>query len=176
MKAPLNEIWKTDYTQLLNFIRRRISNRSIADDILQDVFLKAQLNFNSLKDHSKIRSWLYQIARNSIVDYYRKQKQEISFEDDYHVDSPIEENDASDRLKKNVLSMILQLPIKYRQALFLADYRGLKQIEIANKLGISLSGVKSRVQRARRMMKEIYTDCCHFEYDSYGNILDYYPH
>ena len=176
MEEQLNKIWKTYYPQLVNFVKRRVSDKNAAEDIVQDVFIKAQLKFETLNDPNKVRGWLYQITRHSIIDYYRRQKPQMRFEDEYFVDSPLEENDANSRLQQNVLRMILQLPVKYRQALFLADYKGLKQTEIACKLGISLSGAKSRVQRARKMMKEIYTDCCHFEYDSYGNILDYYPH
>lgn len=176
MDNNFDKIWNKYRYQLLNFVKKRIDDINSAEDIVQDVFLKVQLKFETLNDPSKVKSWLYQITRHSIVDYYRKQKPRILFDDDYFIDSPLEENNANSKLQQNVLRMILQLPIKYRQALLLADYKGLKQTEIAYKLGISLSGAKSRIQRARKMMKEIYTNCCHFEFDSYGNILDYYPH
>lgn len=176
MREQLNKIWKTYYPQLLNFVRRKISDKSIAEDIVQDVFLKAQLKFETLKNPAKVRSWLFQITRNSIIDYYRREKPLIRLEENILFSESAEEDNANKRLQKNVLTMICKLPVKYCEAIRLADYHGLKQTDIAKELGISLSGAKSRVQRARKMMKEIYTSCCHFEFDIYGNVIDYYPH
>ena len=70
--------------------------------------------------------------------------------------------------------MIAALPDPYREALILSEYQGLSQKDVADRLGISLSGAKSRVQRARRQLREMFLACCHFEMDRRGRILDYY--
>ena len=136
MQEQLNKIWKTYHPQLINFVKRRVKDKSVAEDIVQDVFLKAQLKFDTLKDYNKIRGWLFQITRNSIIDYYRKNKPIIRIEGDLATDHSTEENDVKRRLQKNVLTMICQLPLKYCEALCLADYYGLKQSDIAQELGI----------------------------------------
>ena len=78
-------------------------------------------------------------------------------------------------LEKGLMNMIKQLPPKYSEALLLTDYEGLTQKELSEKLGISLSGAKSRVQRARKLLKEMYMKCCHIEFDRNGTIVDVYP-
>ena len=71
--------------------------------------------------------------------------------------------------------MIEGLPVKHREALKLTEYEGMTQKELAAKLGISISGAKSRVQRARAMLKDALMQCCHFELDRYGTVIDYHP-
>ena len=78
-------------------------------------------------------------------------------------------------LTDSVLSMLEDLPEKYRQALVMVDYQGKTQQQLAETVGISLSGAKSRVQRARKMIKQLLLECCHFEFDRYGTIIDYQP-
>jgi RNA polymerase sigma-70 factor (ECF subfamily) len=67
------------------------------------------------------------------------------------------------------------LPEPYSQALILTEYEGLSQKEMAERLGISFSGAKSRVQRARRKLRDLLLQCCHFELDRRA-FLDYYPY
>jgi RNA polymerase sigma-70 factor (ECF subfamily) len=84
-------------------------------------------------------------------------------------------NDASEKLAGSLRRMAQELPDRYKQAIMLTDFEGMKQTEVAKKLGISLSGVKSRVQRARKMLKELLLECCHVEFDRYGTVFDYHP-
>ncbi len=183
MECNTEHIWKEFSGNIHSFIAHRVSNASAAEDILQEVFLKIHTNINSLKDCSKIRSWVYEIARNTIIDYYRKQKIKLdSFdellpeeEDLFAATDEIKEENPVYKITSGLLGMIEALPEKYAQALILVEFQGLTQVELANKLGISVSGAKSRVQRARQMLKDSLMECCHFELDKYGIIINFYP-
>lgn len=176
MEFDIEKVYKEFHKPLFYFIRKRVPSLFIAEDILQDVFIKAHLNIDKVNDQTKVKRWLFQIARNSIIDYYRSErKKETIIEEIEDRDTSYEE-DAYKKLQATVLEMIQQLPFKYGQSLFLADYRGYTQKEIADQLNISLSCAKARVQRARKLMKEIYEKCCHFEYDVNGKVIDYHPH
>ena len=174
MQKNVELIYK-DYNKLLmSFIIRRVPNRFIAEDILQEVFMKVINKYAQLKDQKKLKSWIFQIARNSIIDYYRTEKPAESVNEDFiRANNPGEE-DAYKRLQLSVLEMIRQLPLKYRQSLYLADYKGMTYRDIAERLKISDTCAKSRIQRARKLMKEVYLKCCHFEFDRDGKVVDYH--
>jgi len=72
--------------------------------------------------------------------------------------------------------MVKSLPEQDRQALVLTEYQGLTQKEYGERLGLSFSGAKSRVQRAREKLKQMLLECCHFELDRRNHIIDYQPH
>ncbi len=74
-----------------------------------------------------------------------------------------------------ILPLVQQLPPPYRQALLLTEVEGMTQKDLAARLGLSFSGARSRVQRARDKLRELLLDCCHFEFDRRGTIIDYYP-
>lgn len=160
---------------LRHYIARRVYNEHDAEDILQEVFLKAYSNIGFLKDKSKLQAWLFQIARNTIIDYYRRQKTgaKISGFPGDSITEPAAAIDENQNIIPCLRSMIGFLPEKYRQAIVLSEFEGLTQRELAEKTGLSLSGAKSRVQRARKELKGLLTDCCQFEFDRLGNILDY---
>ena len=151
------EIWKNFRTELLGFILSRVKDAQLAEDILQDVFVKIHLNLNDLKSEDKLTSWLYQITRNSITDYFRKTKPSVEV-----IDLPEEISDTSDSksFEKCMLRFVNELPEKSREALVQTELGNLSQKEYAEKLGISYSGTKSRVQRAKEELKELFVSCC----------------
>jgi RNA polymerase sigma-70 factor (ECF subfamily) len=168
-------IYENFADQLLGFIRRRVSDPQSAEDILQEVFLRVHNRIDTLQDDAKLHSWVYQIARNAIVDFYRGRKDFAQLTESLSVSESLDPPDATQELIPSVWEFIDILPESYRQPLILSDFEGLAQQEIADRLGLSLSGAKSRVQRARVKLKDLFLDCCHFELDRRGNILDYYP-
>ncbi|NWG17652.1 MAG: RNA polymerase sigma factor SigZ [Chloroflexi bacterium] len=173
----METIWTQFNAPLERFIRQRVPDVQAADDLLQDVYLKVHLNINTLRDDERLQSWVYQIARNAVYDYYRSRRPLDAISDE--IAAPDDADDADDitrQLAESVRYMIELLPEGYREALLLADYDGLTQKELAERLGLSLSGAKSRVQRARRMLREMLLACCHFEFDRLGKVIDYYPH
>jgi RNA polymerase sigma-70 factor (ECF subfamily) len=177
------QIWDEFSSVLRTFISRRVSNPSQAEDILQEVFIKIHSNIELLKENTKIRSWIYQITRNTIIDYYRKQKiktediDAAAFEEKetFHaIDEMIEAGPAQE-VAAGLRGMIDELPEKYSQALYLVEFEGLSQVELAKRLGISVSGAKSRVQRGRQLLRDSLMKCCHFELDRYGTIINIHP-
>lgn len=174
--APKTEtVWVEFSNQLKRFILGRISDPSLADDILQEVFVKIHSRIDTLRDDSKIRTWIYQITRNTIIDYYRSRKITLEIPEDIDESHKDPLDTPSQELSFGLEDMIKELPEKYGQALMLTEFQGLPQREVAQKLGISVSGAKSRVQRARRMLKDSLMRCCHIEFDRYGTIIDYHP-
>jgi RNA polymerase sigma-70 factor (ECF subfamily) len=118
-----------------------------------------------------LQAWIYQITRNTIIDYYRRQK--ITVELPETLEETADEAETSDLAVCCLKPMINSLPEKYRQALLLTEFEGLSQKAMAESLGISFSGAKSRVQRARQQIKEKLLGCCHFEFDRLGHVVDY---
>ena len=175
MTPTVETIWNEFALQLGQFIRSRVADRAAADDILQDVFLKVQKKLGQLDDPSKLQSWLYLIARNAVIDYYRAKKPTTEIPDSL----PAEENGNSDPelngLKTAFRRMVYSLPDPYRDAVVLTEFEGLSQKELAQRLGISLSGAKSRVQRGRAQLKQMLLDCCQFEFDRRGSVIDCNP-
>ena len=171
----IESVYKTFSHRLKEFIRRRVPNDETAEDILHETFLKMHEKIDSLKDEHKLEAWLYQIARNAVVDYYRSRKQNVELSENFSEADDDKEEDAMQKISQCVKEFVSSLPEPYRQALHMVEYEGVKQTELAKRLGISVSGAKSRVQRARQMLKDMLMNCCHFEFDRYGTIIDYHP-
>ncbi len=168
-------IWQEYHDQLLMFILKKVSDKATAEDILQNVFIKILTKIDSLKDSTKMKSWLFQITRNTIIDYYRESKTPANMpifledEDDEATD------DITDEVGAWLSPFIKSLPEKYQEALTLTEINGMSQKDLASHLDISYAGAKARVQRGRVMLKDKLTQCCIFHTDKYGNIMDYKP-
>lgn len=176
MATITEQAWEAFHTPLYQFIRRRVADEATAEDLLQEAFLKIHCTRASLRDARRLEIWIYQITRNVIIDYYRSHHQAmISLDDLEKLDLPEElpDDDIVGELLPCVRAMVLALPDQDRQALVLTEYQGLTQKELGERLGLSLSGAKSRVQRAREKLKQEVLACCHFELDRRGHILNY---
>lgn len=175
-KIPMNtseEIWQEYHSRLRAFIKSKIADDMATDDILQNVFLKMHSGLASLKDKTKIQSWLYQVARNAIMDYFRMKKPSVEIPEWL----PHPEAHPTERIMQELLDclqpMIQRLPEYYREAVILSEIKGLTQKEVAQVQGTSLSGTKSRVQRGRAQLKEMLAECCRLEFDHSGRLSDY---
>lgn len=168
----VEKLWKNYHAALRRFIQNRISDESAIDDLLQDIFVKVHSRIDTLKDSTRVRSWLYQITRNTIIDYYRSHKRMDQLPEGLS-DSEKDERQALKELAGCVRPMIERLPEPYHEALILSELQGLSQKDIAEKQGISLPGAKSRVQRGRRKLKELMLECCHYEFDRRGAVYEY---
>jgi RNA polymerase sigma-70 factor (ECF subfamily) len=173
------ELWQEFGNHLRAFIRRRVSDEQDAEDVLQDVFLKIHEQACSVKDPERVQGWVYRIARHAVVDFYRARGRVVPT-DAVSVQQAAElladDQDSGD-VHEEVLSwlqpMIEELPQKYRQALRLADIEGLSQQVVADQLGLSLSGAKSRVQRGRRQLGQLLDECCQVELGDDGRVARY---
>lgn len=177
MYTTTERVWETFHVPLKQFIRRRVSDDATAEDLLQDVFLNIHQHMETLRDAKKLESWIYQITRNAIIDYYRSTKSTSSLVVPEVMQLPEElpDEDIITELFPCVRTMVTSLPTQDRQALILTEYQGLTQKEFAERLGLSFSGAKSRVQRARAKLKQQLLECCHFELDRRGHVIDYQP-
>jgi RNA polymerase sigma-70 factor (ECF subfamily) len=174
MIPTTERVWEEFNTGLKHFILKRVPDEPSAEDILQDVFLKIHTHIDTLREEDKLQSWIYQIARNAITDYYRTYRDTQGIpEMPYVPEDPFD--DVVNDLIPYVKELVDSLPPDYRQAIILTEYQGLTQRELAARLGISVSGAKSRVQRAREKLKVMLLDCCHFQFDRQGRVIDYTP-
>lgn len=175
MSLSTRQVWEEFNSRLYQYINTRVQSPEDAKDILQDVFIKVHSNLEHLRDESRLAAWLYRITRNEITEYYRSARPSIALEEQIPVQIEFYENNPEAEIAASLKDMIERLPDKYRQALTLVEYGELNQREVADRLGISLSGAKSRIQRGRAMLKEMLLDCCHFEFDRTGKVINYMP-
>ena len=166
------EIWQQFHSKLSRFIEKRVPDRAASQDILQDVFVKIHQKAPTLSAVNNVQAWLYKVTYNQIVDHYRKLKTGKSLTEDLPTIS--DEQQEHQDLAKCMIPFVNKLPVKYKTALLKTDLGGASQIEYANEAGISYTGAKSRVQRARKQLKDLFTDCCTIHVDKYGTVMDYY--
>ena len=169
-KGMTADIWKDFNKELLGFIKARVNDPDLADDILQDVFIKVHQKSHLLADQDKLASWLYTIARNTIIDHYRKNNPEQpgnTFEETI----PEEINERNNEFTPCLLPFIRKLPAKYKDALLKTVYGNQSQKAYAEANGLSYTATKTRVQRARKQLKTLFVDCCALQADKYGNII-----
>lgn len=167
--------WKAYRTKLHRFVLARVKDEAAAEDIVHDVLARAYARRDTLKDRDKLGRWLYQIARNAIVDHYRRRRLTEELPADLADKEPDPSGEAERELARCLTPFIEELPTHYRQAVTLAEMQGLTQREVASKLGLSVSGAKSRVQRARRMLQTMLLECCRLEFDGRGGVAGYEP-
>ena len=177
--ASLTEhAWEAFAEPLHAFLRRRVSDEHTAEDLLQEVFLKIHTQIGTLREEEKLAPWVYQIARHALIDFYRRQRfDETLAAAEAIVEEQIDLEDEEMRasLAASVLAMVRCLPAPQQEAILLTDYQGLSQKELASRLGLSFSGAKSRVQRAREQLKRLFLACCHVAFDQFGRAIDYAP-
>ena len=161
-------VWNQTQDKLKSFIVRYTKDKSAADDIIQDVFLKVHSRIGQLKESEKLVGWIFQITRNTITDYFRTKGKAINLNE---VDWEEDRNSLNDCVVTCLQDMMTTLPEKYRYVLELTELNNLSQLDLAKALNISYSGAKSRVQRARQMLKEKMDTAYQIKFDSYGNVI-----
>ena len=175
MTVTTERAWRDFSDRLRRFIGARIPASTDADDVLSDVFVKVHSSIDSLEDEDRLAPWLFQITRNTITDHYRRRRAINESIDGLDVALEEDPEEAAESVRESMRGMVEQLPEKYREAIMLTEFEGLSQKQLAERLGISSSGAKSRVQRARSQLRDELLACCHFEFDRRGGIVDYTP-
>ena len=174
-------IWQDFHVRLLGFVAHRIPDRDSAEDIVQEVMLRVHRHAGDLERSPAVGAWVHQIARNAIADYYRRpavRREKSSGIDFDRNQSPLPEP-ASAQLRSDLAAclgpLLERLAPPYREAITLTELEGLTQASAAARLGLSTSGMKSRVQRARVQLRELLVGCCEIELDRRGAITGYQP-
>jgi RNA polymerase sigma-70 factor (ECF subfamily) len=160
------QIWQKYSSALYFFILKKVKNESEANDILQNTFLKIHRKLHQLKHSEKAKAWVFQIARNEIANFYKKENKFTSALPETP-DSVPEKNDAFCCFD----TFINQLPRIYKEAIELVYIKGKKQEESAEILGISLANIKARIRRSKDILKEKFIECCQYQFDKNGNLI-----
>jgi RNA polymerase sigma-70 factor (ECF subfamily) len=166
-------LWREFADLLRGFLRHRVSSPQDAEDLLQAVFLKIHRQLPTLRDTSKIQGWAYRIARNVVIDHYRTRRENTPFTPEMEAADP-SGRDVVD-LTPALTRFITQLPPIYREALVRHEYQGEEIKTVAAALGISPTAAKSRVRRARLLLREMLERCCQFEFDQRGRVIEATP-
>ena len=172
MNCDVPALWQEHKEALFYFILKRVRDESTAKDISQEVLIKVY-NFCKCKSGVRnIRSWLYQIASNAIADHYRKNKNQV-VTDTFNEAEVEDDRTAMKEAAEFVLPMINLLPEQYATPLRMSDVEGINLKDIGEVMGLGLSAVKQRVSRGRKMLKEIFTECCLLEINEEGRIISF---
>lgn len=191
MASDTAMIWDEFHKRLRGFISHRVENKADVDDILQDVFLRIHRGSGTLKRADRLVSWLFQITRNAIAEHYRVPAQQREMSTDFTSEtetamkavqpsttmgvaaSEREQGAVIEELSACLGPMTQHLPPHYRDAITLVELEGMTHREAATRHGVSISGMKSRVQRGRQMLKRMLGDCCQIHFGPAGAIDDY---
>jgi len=167
-------IYKQFHSDLLGYVKSKVRSREDAEDILQNVFIKISSNIDKLTEDVKLKSWIFTITRNAIIDYYRvnatKKKVAVPEEIDENI-LELDDPDPTKGLDQCMNSMISLLPEEYRDIIIDSEIKGIKQKDLADKYEMAYPSMRSRVQRGRERLKQLFYNCCHIETDKHGNIL-----
>lgn len=165
--------WREFERQLRSYVGRRVTDGA-ADDLVGDILLRLVRSREKLSDARNPTAWVYRIAANAITDHRRKQARETAaLAAIVHEEVSPESASESAALARCLLPLIRNLPAPFSEALLLTEIGGLSQAEAAARLGLSVSGMKSRVQRARDKLKAALLRCCDVQFDRTGGVLDY---
>ncbi|MGY6560111.1 MAG: sigma-70 family RNA polymerase sigma factor [Nitritalea sp.] len=162
------EIWENYREGLYFFILKRIKNEQAASDIFQNTFIKIHQGLEQLQDPTKVRAWVYQIARNEVHRYREKELHYVAEE---------EQEVAAEQAPEGIQRVccfdkfVGQLPEPYRLVIEGLYLRGEKQQQVAERLGISLANVKARALRAKGLLKQQFTSCCQYTVDPQGKLV-----
>lgn len=183
--SDTEQLWREFSDHVRAFIRSKVGSDEEADDVLQDIFLRIHEGIDSLNHEDRVQSWVFGIARRALADHYRKKERsrddrKVQIEEEQEPDEDADILNMADfegghTVHEEVLSwlipMIDELPEKYRVPLRMADVEGKTQQEVADRLDLSLSGAKSRVQRGRKKLGELLSECCKVEFGEEGKAV-----
>jgi RNA polymerase sigma-70 factor, ECF subfamily len=158
MQSMTNDTWRSRRADLRRFVSKRVSDQHGAEDIVQDVLVRAHESMHKLQSPDRLSAWLARIAANRIIDHYRSRWAAEELPEDLIAPQP--EDDPVVTLAPCLPAMVERLPATHRDAVRLSELEEVPQREVARRLGISLSGAKSRVQRGRALLRQLVEACC----------------
>ena len=166
-------LWREFAAPLRGFLRARTKSKADAEDLLQEVFVRIQKRLPTLHDTSKLQGWVYRIARNAVIDHYRTRREHLPI--DFEVESDDPAGETAVDLRPSLRRFIAELPPNYREPLLRHEFQGESLEEVAAALGLTLTAAKTRVRRARLMLREMLDRCCRFEFDRRGHVIGATP-
>lgn len=177
--AEMRGAWRELEQKLRPFVARRVHGADV-DDVVQDVFLRMQRNLCQLRDEQRFGPWVYQIARSAIIDHQRATlRRPVATDEAPDEPTPAIDEDEDGAVERELATylapFVAALASPYREALTLTELEGLTQKDAAAMLGVSLSGMKSRVQRGRARLREMLEACCTITVDVRGRVIGCEP-
>ncbi len=167
--------WLAFVEPLRAFLRKRVPPGVDADDVAQDVFLRLARHEATIADVRDLEAWVYRVARSALADALRAEQRRAKRASDEDPDAlsatPDDDEEGRAELSACVRPFVKSLPPAFRRAIELTAVQGLTQEEAAKREGISLSGMKSRVQRARAAVVKEIQHCCGLKRDARGSVL-----
>jgi RNA polymerase sigma-70 factor, ECF subfamily len=176
---PTEQMWREMVVRLRAFVRRRIADPNRADDLVAEILLRIHQNVGSLEAWERLPNWVFRIARNAIVDEYRRagrsREQLVAALGDEVAEALTDEDDPGvlSELAECLRPLLAGLPAEQRRAVEMIDLDGVTQAGAAEREGISVSGMKSRVQRGRKRLAELLGQCCALTLDGRGLPMEY---
>lgn len=159
---------------MLSYLRKQVTDPAVAEDLLHEVFLKALAAGERGDTPTHLSGWLYTIARNTVIDFYRAKRPMTVLPDELAEEEP-GNNFSAQALAECLRPLIEQLPPLYRETLLAADLNNKTLQSIAAEWKVSVSAVKSRASRGRKMLKEKLLACCSVEVSRSGEVVDFHP-
>jgi RNA polymerase sigma-70 factor (ECF subfamily) len=176
IEATARDDWNELATRLRPFIARRLASPGDVDDVVQDVFLRMHRGIADLAEEERFGAWVYRIARNAVIDHQRKHAHRAPAPSGAEpVAPPSEDTDVGHELAQYLAFFVARLPSPYREAITLVELEGVSQVAAARMLDISVSGMKSRVQRGRAKLRAMLEACCDFALDARHRVIGCRP-
>ncbi len=169
----LTKAWTTHEAELRNWVHYRLRNPAEADDLMQDLFLKALRQGERFCSLRNARAWLFEVARNTLADRLRVARETIELPDD--LPAQADDTDTVDNLTACLPRVLSELSAEDRDAITRCDLQGMSQVDFATANGLGLSAAKSRLQRARQRLKARMTQACQVQLDAAGHVADFVP-
>ena len=169
--------WRLHKRELRAFLGNHAGSASAADDLLQEVFLRALRQGEAFCRLDHPRAWLFQVARHLLIDHGRLSRPHDPLPDDLAGEMPAAEIDAPavDGLTLCLPRVLTELSAEDRQVLTLCDLQGMRQQDYARQFGLTLPAVKSRIQRARRRLQAQLVSACQVRFDAAGRVCCFTP-
>ena len=165
---PAEPDWNTLYNDLTRYVNSKVNDDALAHDIVQEVLIKAYKRSDQLRKPDSFMGWIFQITRNEVADHYRRKARTI---DQANVDSETSTHDYNECASHCLMTLMKSLPQKYREALEFTSLETHSQADLATLSKISHAGARSRVQRARKMLRKKMDELFIIHTDPYGNII-----
>ena len=168
----IETVWQEYRNKIKAFLHAKVSNPDDVDDLLQEILIKTFDNLHSVQSEAKIKSWLYQVANNAIIDFYRKRGRAAKIEGEELWYEQSQES-TEQALSRCIEPFINALPEDSSALLTAIDLHGQSQKDYAAEHGISYSTLKSRVQKSRERLRGLYEECCRLSLEKQGNVVEF---
>ena len=167
-------VWNEYKSSIKSFLHSKVSDDAEVDDLLQEVLIKTHEKLHTVKNQTSVKAWLFRVANNAIIDYYRRKARahDMDVNDLWYSEG---DESIQAKLSRFVEPFVQGLPKNSAQLLTAIDLEGRSQNDYANEIGISYSTLKSSVQKARNQLRDLFDNCCQFTLDRSGNLVEFDP-